>query len=236
MGKLTISDQQLYDYIYCPTRYAIIHETDIPTADHITVSSLIRPVINRFLLELMNGNVKSTDWLKNKWDIVCKKYPGYIDNNRLLYGVSLLVNLFQYCRRNETQIIDMDSPFEVFTPHTIVTGKMGAISMRKNKFELIVFNTNQKQPVQTDVDNDIRYTLNCMAFRAAYSKDLTAIRVVHVKTGTEYTTYRTREDYVSLTGIIDNVAKAIESKLYYPRHNVMCSTCMERNLCKGWVY
>lgn len=235
MIKYELTENKIYDYIYCPARYSMKYESNMPIIDTMTVPNLIQPVIRSFCLNLMNGKVKSTDWLKQKWDAVCRKYPGYLQGQRVIRGVALLVNLFQYCRRNEIQVLDIDEPFELYTDQTAVKGKMGTISVRNKKPELLVFDCSQKIPNQVDLDMNLKYTMDCLAFRNIYFKELAGIRVVHVRTGKEYTTYRLKDDFLRLQTIIDNIAKAVALKIFYPRHNVLCAQCPEYNLCKAWT-
>lgn len=235
MVKYELTEKQIYDYIFCPARYSMIYESNMPTPEPLTVPNLIQPIIRSFCLNLMNGKVKSTDWLKYKWDVVCKKYPGYLNSKRVIRGIALLVNLFQYCRKNEVQVLDADSPIEIYSDQTIVCGRMGIISVRNKKPELLVFDCNQKSPNQIDIDMSLKYTMDCLAFRSIYFKELAGIRVVHVRTGHEYMTYRMKDDFLRLQTITDNVAKAIALKIFYPRNNVFCNQCPEYNLCKAWT-
>ena len=233
--KNEINEKQIYDYVFCPARYSMIYNSNMPTPEPLTVPNLIQPIIRSFCLNLMNGKIKSTDWLKSKWDVVCRKYPGYLNSQRVIRGISILVNLFRYCQKNELQVLDAESPFVLYSDKTIVRGHLGIISIRKNKPELLVFNCNQKPPSQIDIDMDLKYTMDCLAFRSTYFKELSGIRVVHVRTGSELTTYRTKDDYMRLQTIVDNVAKAISLKIFYPRKNVLCAQCPEYNLCKSWT-
>lgn len=233
-ARFEFTEQQFLDYIYCPYLYEMKHESSMPTADPLTLSRLLAPIGRAFCLELMNGRVRSTDWLKQKWDAVCRKYPGYLTSERTVKGISAIVNLFRYARKTELCILDVDSPYTVHTDRSILDGHMDNIAIRNGRAEAVIFDWSQKPPNQTELDMNLKYTLDYLAFRTIYGKELAGIRIVHVRTGTAFYTMRMRDDYQRLEKIVDAVGKAIQLKLFYPRPNVLCPQCPQLNICKAW--
>lgn len=235
-GREVITENQLYAYMDCPIRYSIEYQSSLPVSEPVTMSRLLTKVSNAFLLELMDGNVRSTSWIKKKWDILCRKYPLYLNDQRVVAGISQLINMFEYCKRHQIQIIDIGSPYELIFPSIIVQGKLGPVMTHNNKFELLVFDFNTKKiPDQSMLDLNLRYTMHYYAFRTLYQRELQGIRIVHVKTGNEFFSRRSNIDFNRMKIVTENIVSGIRQKIYYPRENILCDICTTKDLCRAWI-
>lgn len=234
-SKIILKEKQIFEYMNCPLRYSMKYNSNLPQADKISIPALLEPIIQGFCLNLVNGNVHSPAWLKMRWDKCCKKYPGFLKQDKVIRGISLLVNMFNYCKENALQVVDICSPYEIYTDLAVVRGQLGCIAMTKNKFELVIFDAGQKSPTQTTVDMDLKITLQCLAFKTIFSESLSGVRIIHLHTKSTFNTYRVKDDYLRLRIIIDNISTCIKNKLFYPRINVLCPSCPQLMLCKSWI-
>ena len=48
-------------------------------------------------------------------------------------------------------------------------------------------------------------------------------------------TLRANKDFKRLESIVENVGKAINSNIIYPRETFLCSQCLAQDLCKAWT-
>lgn len=230
-----LSEQQIYDYIDCPVKYAILHQDSIPVPEQVSMNILLHRVANAFCLSLLNGIVQDQAWLKKKWDMYARKYKHYLNDKRVLMGMRELSAFWKYCQRTELQIVDVQSQFTIGFPSAKVRGVLGAVALRNNKLELFIPDFSPKSPDQSILDLKLQYTMHCYAFRTLYQRELSGIHIAHIHTGKEYYTYRKRDDYLRLETTVESVARAIRQRIYYPRENVLCPLCKIKDLCRSWV-
>lgn len=230
-----LSEQQIYDYIDCPIKYAIMHQDKLPIPEHVTMGVLLTRIANAFCLSLLNGVVQEPAWLKKKWDMYARKYKRFMSDKRILTGIQQLHSFWKYCQRTELQIVDIQTAFAIKFPSVEVRGALGAIALKNKKLELFIPDFDPKVPDQTTLDLKLKYTMHCYAFRYIYRRELSGIHIAHIKTGNDYYTTRTRDDYYRLETIVESVARAIRQRIYYPRENVLCPNCKIKDLCKAWI-
>ena len=86
-----------------------------------------------------------------------------------------------------------------------------------------------KSPAQSDVDKDLQLTLYSTAYRAIYQKIEPELRldcIIKTKTpkAVQISSTRTNEDCKWFLGLVEKVAQAIESGIFYPNPNhYLCS-------------
>jgi hypothetical protein len=233
-NKRILSEKQLREFLYCPLRYSVIFQNKTALPEPLTMNGLLNRVARSFFLELLGGKVRPVYWLKRKWDALCNKYPGYLNDKRVVHGIAVLNNFYKYCRDNEVQIVDINSPYEIQFPSVCVRGTLGAVSMKNKKFELLIMDFSNQMPDQSLIDLKLEYTLQCYAFRTLYSHDITGIRYVHLKSNTDFLSIRGRNDYLRLETIVEHVAGAIEHQYFYPHETVLCKNCTSKDVCRMW--
>ena len=236
-----ISEKHIFEYMRCPLYYDLVNNKHIEVEKRFSVATHLGRVGNSFLINLMNGKVLTQTELKKKWDAICEKEKDHITPSRCMEGVSQLMKLYLWAENQELRIADVKTPYAVsiksiFMPNTAIKvhGEMEAISIGKNgSVELLVLDFNNRSLDQSVLDMKIKYTLDSIAFKKLYGKDV-GIHVHHVKDNKDYFAYRIKDDEERLIATINSIAYSISKKLYYPRENILCSSCELKNFCKGW--
>lgn len=232
---MKLNEQQLFDYIYCPTRYDIKHEKRIDIQEPISMARLLGKVGKYFYVNLFNQKVCSTSELKNKWDSICKQYPDFIDQKEAIAGWGAIVNMYNWAAKEQLVIADIDTKYTIVIDHIELEGNMDPIIRnKKNKFELLSTNFSTKIPDPIEIDMKLKHTLDSYAFRALTQHDIDAIKVHHVRTDKDILSYRTEPDYRRLLSTIKSVEKGIEQKIFFPRETALCNTCTAKQYCRFW--
>lgn len=232
---MQITEQQIFDYIFCPTKYDIKYNRGIPIQDPISMPRLLRKVSKFFYLQLVNGKVPSLNELKGKWDNVCKANSDFIDSKKNIAGWGLIIQLVEWARREQIMVVDVDTPFKLISGPVEVTGQIETVLIRKDrKSELLITNFADKIPDQIEMDMKLKHTLDAAAFKSITGQPLDGIRIRSVKTDKDILTTRSEPDFLRLDTTIQNVARAIKNDIYYPREQVLCSSCSARQYCRFW--
>lgn len=232
---MLIKEQQLFDYIECPTYYDLKWRKSIPTEKQISMTSLLNKVTDYFYSNLMQRRVCSIDELKRKWDKVCEQNSNYITTKKNLEGINYIINFARWQADNKTILLDYKSNYSIEINDIELQGNIGVIAMLPGrKCELIVNRFSNKELNQSEADRKLKYTLDCYAFKRKYNYDISAIKIISHKNNSVITTQRTMNDYDRLIGTISGVANAINADGYYPRESVFCSYCNLRNYCVYW--
>ena len=231
---IKITQQQVLDYVRCPNYFYFKYLTKIPDKTGPTFHSLIKTIINYYFSALMDNKVPSDKEIKNRWDKMVEKYPLIISNDKLIMKGYGLLNLFiEYCYKNRVLIADIDSPYQInVSSNTILTGQTGAVRLNEGKLELFEIETSQKAPDQTLLNMSLKYTMQIYALRElSIAHPITNVRILHLSSGKEFTTYRTNKDFDRLTNTLNKITKAIRNEIYYPREDYMCPQCSFKTYC-----
>lgn len=232
---MTLTDQQMFDYITCPAYYDMKYNKSIKIKEEPTMQKLLDQVCRYFYTNLLNKKVCTMDELKRKWDKICEQNSQYINSKKNIEGLNYIINFARWAADNRLVLIDFESDYEVYANGVIVKGTIGpVVALPGRKCELISSRFSNREPNQTDIDKKLKYTLDCLAFKQAYNHDISAIKVVHFKNNKEFTTNRTQNDYERLASTMVGVANGIRSGSYYPRESVFCSQCEMHPYCKYW--
>lgn len=233
LPRVVLSDTELLDYIHCPNLFYIKYMSHIPIADQVTMGSLVKLVINGYFSRLMDGKLPSISKAKNMWDKCCDEHPSVMTDKKVLEGFGL-INLFdRYCYNNKIIIADFNSPYEVDFPGGVtVKGRFPAIRLNNNVLEFFCVEAGHAKPNQQLLDMSIKYTLQCYAMdKLSESHNLSCIRILHLKSGEEFTTYRHKKDYDRLERTVANIGKSIREEIFYPREDYTCPQCNAKNYC-----
>ena len=232
---MNIKEEELFNYINCPTFYDLAYNKHIPLKDNLSMQTLLDTVTHYFYSNLINGKVCTMDELKNKWDSICDKNKYYIDSKKNLEGINYIINFARFIVDYKPNIIDFEKYYEVDIDGIILNGNISVINMLPNrKIELLIHRFSNKAPNQIELDKKLKYTIDSYVLKKLYNCEVAAIKVIHHKNNSEYITTRNNNDYDRLEISIKNIAKCIKDNLYYPRENVFCNTCYYKEYCKYW--
>lgn len=232
---MQVTEQQIFDYIFCPTKYDIKYNRQIPIQDPISLPRLLRKVSKFFYLQLVNGKVPSINELKNKWDSVCKANSDFIDSKKNIAGWGLIIQLVDWARKEQIMVVDVDTQFKLISGPVEVTGQMETILIRKDrKSELLITNFADKIPDQIEMDMKLKHSLDAAAFKTITGNHLDGIRIRSVKHDKDILTTRSDPDFLRLDSTIQSVAKGIKNNIYYPREQNLCSSCTAKQYCRFW--
>jgi len=191
----------------------------------------------------MNGNVMTVGTLKKKWDMLCSRYEDMFSPAKTVEGFGLLMKMYQWAQTERICVSAMSVPFGYSTKmddaKVIIRGETsGALcpTAHKNKFELLKFDFSSKLPDQAILNMKIKFTLDWFALQKQMPEgtELSGIRIHSVKYAKDFYTTRNEEDFKRMEESFKSIAKCIDSKLYYPRETVMCSSCDMKLYCAAW--
>jgi CRISPR/Cas system-associated exonuclease Cas4 (RecB family) len=232
---IRLTQEAVQDYIKCPNFFKMKYATKLPSKDDLSYHDLLQNVINAYLAHLMDGKVMTMDKVKNKWDKLVDEHK--VSDRKILDGIGYFNVIHNYCKTNKVIIADMNTPYEItFKDNIIINGNIGTIRYNNNKFELFVIETSQKTPEQILLDMSLKYTFQIYALNDMKKNDkidfkISGVRIFHVKSGHEFTTYRTKKDFDRLEKTINAIGKAIRNDIFYPREDHMCPVCNFKNYC-----
>lgn len=233
---LKLTETQLLDYIKCPNLFYLKYLSRIPYKESKTYKDCIKNLMYAYLGRLLDGKVLTLKEIKNKWDRIIDENEELFNENKVLEGIGYMNILDHYCRTHQVIIADINTPYQVnFKDNIAVTGNLGPLRYNNGKIELFLPESSQKQPDQTLLNMSIKYTLQIKAIKQLdKSVKVDGIKIFHVKSGKEFTSYRTQKDFDRLDKIVSGVGKAIREEIFYAREDYMCSQCKYKNYC-GYI-
>lgn len=232
---MKLTEQQIFDYIFCPAKYQMKYIRGQELAEAVTMQKLISKVSKYFYFNLLNGKVCSMNELKSKWDSVCQQYPYYMDGKKNLDGYGKIISLVRWAANEEINVGDVDQSYRIVIDNIEVSGSIETILVKKDrKIEILYTSFADKLPDQYEVDMKLKYTMDAFAFATIYNHAIDGLRVHSIKDNKDYYSYRTEPDYTRLKDTIRSVAKGIENNIFYPRENNLCTVCTSREYCKYW--
>lgn len=227
--------EEVEDYIKCPNYFYMKYLTKIPTINNPTFKKLVQTIIDAYLARLLNGKILSMLEAKRKWDKLAEQYPEVLTPKKIIEGIGIFNKFNDYCHANRVIIADMNSEYQMnFKDNIVVKGKIGALRYYdKDNLELFIVETSQKIPDKTLIDMSLRYTMQLYAINKLTGSrvKVNGLRIYHVKSGKEITSYRTQKDFIRLEKTIEAVAKAVRNKIFYPHEDYLCHQCSYKNYC-----
>lgn len=233
---MKLTEQQLFDYIYCPAKFDMKYIKNIDLKDPVTMSNMLKIVSKYFYANLLNGKICTVNDLKAKWDSVCKANASYFENNKkVLEGMGLIINMINWASRNEIVLLDIDTKYNIVIDDIEFEGNMNPIlASNNNKTEILISDFSSKMPDQIVIDMNLKNTIDAYAYKTLFNKDIDCIRVHNMKNNTDFITMRNKDDYNRLVSTIKGVAAGIKNNVYYPREQILCTSCNARQYCKYW--
>lgn len=239
MSKTVIlTEDQIWNYMMCPAHYEMSRRKIIPD-----ISQSLKGYINRvsklFFTNLMNGTILPLEQLKKEWDKICKKHSDFIDQKKCVTGYAAIVQMFHWAERIKLRILDVMAPYALlFTGRDNqvinIQGDIPCLGINEwNKPEILVMDYGEKHTDQVRTDMNLRYTLQCYAYKKQTGKDI-MIHVRNIKYAKDVFSYRTEEDFKRLKRTVADIGYSIDKKLFYPREGLGCLTCNVAGACRFW--
>lgn len=233
---MRLTEQQLFDYCYCPVKYYLRHKAKIEVAEPPTTNKLLTQVAKYFYTCVRNGKPPTLKQMQSKLDAICEANKEHIDAKRSVELWSYTYNFYNWACDNEIAVVDTDTKYTLAIGEHIIEGSMHPIAVTKdNQLELLLVNFSGKTPNQLELDTKLKYTIDMLAWNRA-NKDMQIVgtRMHLVKQNKDLYTTRSINDYERLKSSINGIAKSIQYELYYPRETYMCNSCAYRNYCRAW--
>ncbi len=236
VGEIHITEQQLFDYMNCPTLFDIRNSSQITIPYQVTQHKLICQVMRYFLTNLQNGVIPTYKELQRKWDSICAENKDIIDANKNISGWQKIVNFVTWAQNNKIAVGDISIPFIIDSKDVVLHGSIDQLLVdpQSHKIELFYPNFTDKEFDKYTIDTRLKYTIDAYAFKTIYKQPIDGIHVYSAKTNQNTYTYRGEEDFLRLKTSIYNIGHAIVNNCFYPRENALCSSCPGKVYCKYW--
>lgn len=235
-----ITEDQLFDYLYCPIYYQLKYKharflVDRPP----TMNRLLNQIVRGFCIKLRDGIVEPLPVLRRRWDMLCKKYPSYLNNQRIREGIADLNKVYNWAYANELRIANVGSNYTLLArdgqDEITYHGTLGIIIANHNNIpENLVFDFSKTVQDQALLDLKLKTTFEHIGFYALYNNKLTlaGTRIHNVKHGKDsYTTRDIMSELPRIKKIIINVFRAIQNEIWYPHETPLCKSCNVRDFC-----
>ena len=175
-----LTEEQLQDYMSCPIYFNIKNKSKLKVEPQPTMSKLLNKLVSGFCIQLMDGEVQRLDIIKRKWDMLCRRYPDYINNERARNGFSLLCSFYRWAAENEIIIADVGSPYMLRVQENGFNieyrGSLGIIALNKNNDpENLLIDFSSRLPDQSLIDLKLKTSLDHIGFRQLYKKNLSGM-------------------------------------------------------------
>lgn len=234
---MKLNEIEFRDYMQCPVLYDALHFKHLPFSKPQSMQKLLTRVTLSFFLALMDGRVLRMSDIKKKWDSVCESAEGMTPQKNL-EGISLLSKMYLWAENEMIRIRDTKTPYTFIVDkdghRTEYSGEMTTLALTKNgQYELLHMDFSSKYPDQAILDMNLKYSADAFIFKKNFGSDI-GIHVHHVKSGKDFFTFRSADDFQRMMDSIDSVSRSIEQKIIYPRENALCGTCGLKNFCRKW--
>lgn len=229
-----ITEQQLFDYMFCPAKYDIKYNMKIAIEEPRTLNSLVKIVEKYFYINLMNGKLLSTDQLKRKWDSICEANLDFIDKNKVLKGISYILQFHRWAIDKKLPLVDTEIKYNIIVDNVELEGTTNPLIAKNNNYYFLDVQFKSKIPDKTIIDSKIKYTIDTYAFESIYQKEPLGVEILKITDYTIIKTTRSSMDYNKLESTIKGISNGILHGAYYPRENILCTECNAKNYCRYW--
>lgn len=236
MDTVKISEQQFYDYMDCPVLYALRNINKINIPYHKTQHKLITQVMKYFLTRLYNGIIPTFKELQRKWNTICLENKDIIDEKKNISGWQKIVTFATWAQDNKIAVGGVSIPYVINVQNVVMQGNIDQILVdpETKKVELFYPNFTDRECDEYSIQTYLKYTIDAYAFNELYKQPVDGIHIYSAKSNKNYYTYRGEQDFKRLTSSIYNIGNAIAGKYFYPRENIMCSSCPGKIYCRYW--
>lgn len=231
---LQITEQEMLDYIYCPTYYDIKYNSKIDLKEQPTLKILLNKIAKYFYFHMLNGKICTMNELKTKWDQICSKHADVIDQKKNLEGIGLIHKMLLWASREHITILDIETKYAINTQTVELTGNLPAItSPREGQYEILITDFSNRLQEPSMLNMNLKYTLSSYGFKCAYNQDPLGIKIHNIKNNKDIKTIRKDNDYLRLRSAIESVGYGIKNNVFYPRE-LNCHKCAAYDYCRYW--
>jgi hypothetical protein len=234
---ISLTEQQFFDYIFCPAKYDLKYNKKIVIEEPFSINNILNTISKFFYMYIVNNmKTPSMNTITTKFDSLMKPYMDITSNKQYTDALFQLRNFYNWACSNRIAVIDSDIKYIINHKDIILEGIMSPVAINENKrLEFLIMNFSSRTPDQLEIDTKLKYSIDMMSFNES-NKDnkIFATKVHCVKSGKDFITSRTDNDYNRLTATIEGVAAGINNKAFYPRESHMCQNCSYKNCCRGW--
>lgn len=233
---MKITEQQLFDYLYCPLKYYLKYELKIIKQEDITTNKLLNQVTRYFYTSVANGKLPTLKQMQSKLDALCEANKDIINSKKAVELWGQVYNFYNWACDNKISVIDTDTKYVLPLGEHLLEGTINPINVTPNrKLETLTINFSNRIPDQIEIDTKLKHTIDIMAFNSSNKElEISAARIHLLKQNKDLYATRNINDFKRLESTVSNVAKSIQNKLYYPRETHMCTSCNYRNYCRAW--
>jgi hypothetical protein len=232
---MIITEQAMFDYIYCPAKYDIKYNKKIDIETPTTFNKLLNIAAKNMYITLLRGKVPTMSATKQKWDSICKANQEFIDTKKGIQGISLLNQLYGWAYKNKICIQDVDTAYTYVVDGVQLAGVLNPILINASgKTEILTTDFNARMKDRMEIDMNLKMTIDSMAYGQIYNEAPNSVKYLNVKADKEVVSYRTEPDCERMKSTIKGVAAGIQAKAYYPRESVLCQTCTAKSYCRYW--
>lgn len=236
---MRISYSALDTYQTCPLKYKFqeIDRIKVPkskemvfgTVLHSTLKFIHTPGILSPTLE------QALDYFSKNWNSEV-----FADELEERAAFSQGVRMIQdYYKKNDpagTNIVDLESRFQIEVGEHIVSGIIDRIDKTEDGYEIIDYKTTKKMPSQEKVDNDVQLSIYLHAFLSRYPKEMESldkikVSLYYLKHGVKLSSTRTFEQLKQSEQLFLDTIKIIESGKFEPVVSPLCDWCGYQNRC-----
>ena len=233
-------------YLRCPLQYKFRYQNGLrvqPTS-YQTLGKAIHATLEQNYQQKVSSKKdlpleKMQDWFSDVWDMWAEdtlfedgEKPGEIKDD----GLRLISAYHEKISPNiQPAYVEREFNLDLDEGYTL----KGFIDLIDDKGTIIEHKTSRRSMTEEQVKRDLQPTIYALAYRVLEGKEEAGIRFdVMVRTKKpkiqQIKTYRTQEDIDRLLKLFRYVRKAIESEIFYPNPNFMCSNCGYKKLCERW--
>lgn len=115
-----------------------------------------------------------------------------------------------------------------------IRGEIPFIGVNKrNMLEILSIDYSDKHTNQVRTDMNLRYTLQCYAYRKQARQDI-GIHIRNLKYDEDIFSFRTADDFKRVERTVADISYSINKGLFYPREGLGCVACNVAGACRVW--
>ena len=234
---MELTEQQMFDYIYCPALYDFKYNKNVVLEKPKKISDLVNQVCNYFFMYIIEfKKVPSLAMLSNKYEKLYLKDKELFDDSKYTSGLFLLRNFYNWACQEKLTPFSPNMPFALTIDDIKINGYTNPIIVNINSktFEFLFLKYNNRLLDTNDLDKKLKFSLDCLAFNQNPDYKINVIKVKNIRNNKEYITSRNNNDYKRIKSTIKNISNGIKNKVFYPSEGIKCKDCPYKYYCKAW--
>lgn len=250
INQITVS--QLNLYLFCSLKYKFQYIDKVPKSfksSCFIFSSAIYSTLSWFHKERRSNHsitlerlhkIFLADWYSQKVETDIHYKDGETNKQLKKTGKEILGLYF----KNPLNAIDNGIEFNlpITNPCNNESSNInlkGFIDFIENDDTIVVFKVSSSTMKQEDVDSQLKITTHSYAYEMLYGKPPKLLKLSNLVKAekpeiTVFETKRYKADYQRLFYIVNQVLKAINANIFFPKQSFMCWDCEYVKQCKTW--